>query len=64
MKKFPKGNLSITEAAEILGVTPQFLRLALQQGKFPFGVAVKMKRWAYFIHPEQFREYISARNAS
>ena len=53
-----KKRISISEAATIMGVNPQFLRLALQQGKFPFGAAVKMKRWAYYIQPDQFMEYI------
>lgn len=50
--------ISIPKAAAIMGVTPQFLRLGLQQGKFPFGVAVKMRRWAYFIKPDEFRKYM------
>ena len=49
--------ISVEEAAAILGVTPQFLRLGLQQDRFPFGTAVKMKRWAYYINPEKFYAY-------
>lgn len=49
---------TINQAASIMGVSPQFLRVALQQGKFPFGVAVKMKRWAYFINPDKFDDYL------
>lgn len=51
--------ITVPEAAAIMGVTPQFLRLALQQGRFPFGAAVKMKRWSYYINPEQFRKYVA-----
>ena len=50
--------LSVPDAAAMLGVTPQFLRLGLQQGRFPFGTAVKMKRWAYYINSERFYAYI------
>lgn len=51
--------LTIKQAAAIMGVTPQFLRLGLQQGRFPFGTAVKMKRWAYYINPTKFYEYLA-----
>ncbi|TEB10607.1 hypothetical protein Psfp_04145 [Pelotomaculum sp. FP] len=50
--------MPLPKAAAIMGVNPQFLRIALQQGKFPFGVAVKRKKWNYYINPEQFREYL------
>ncbi len=52
--------LTIKEAAAIMGVTPQFLRLGLQQGRFPFGTAVKMKRWAYYINHTKFYEYLAS----
>lgn len=55
--------LTIPEAAKIMDVDPQFLRIALQQGRFPFGTAVKMKRWAYYINPKQFYDYLSNRKA-
>lgn len=52
--------LSVVEAAAIMDVDPQFLRLALQQGKFPFGTAVKMeKRWAYYINKKRFYDYLN-----
>jgi predicted DNA-binding protein (UPF0251 family) len=56
-----KPNLSVKEAAQMMGVTQQLLRIALQQGRFPFGTAVKMKRWAYYINSEMFYNYISGR---
>jgi len=49
---------TVKEAAAIMGVTPRFLQLALQQGRFPFGTAVKMKRWSYYIHTERFIQYM------
>lgn len=52
--------LTIKQAAAIMGVTPQFLRLGLQQGRFPFGTAVKFKRWAYYINPAKFYEYLAS----
>jgi hypothetical protein len=50
--------ITVKEAAAIMGVTPRFLQLALQQGRFPFGTAVKMKRWSYYIHAERFIQYM------
>ena len=51
--------LTVTEAARIMDVDPQFLRLALQQGRFPFGVAVKCrKRYAYYVNKQKFESYI------
>ena len=51
--------LTVPEAAIIMGVTPQFLRIALRQGRFSeFGTAVKMKRWAYYINAERFYRYL------
>lgn len=56
--------LTITEAAKIMNCNPMFLRLALRNGKFPFGTAVKYKRWSYYINPHQFYEYIGRRGAN
>lgn len=50
--------LTVKDAADLMGVTPQFMRLALQQGRFPFGTAVKMKRWSYYINADKFYYYI------
>lgn len=50
--------ITVPEAAAIMGVTPQFLRLALQQGRFTFGTAVKFKRWSYYINEKKFYEYL------
>lgn len=51
--------ISLPEAAELLDCDPQFLRIALQQGRFSsFGVAVKMKRWTYYINKERLYKYM------
>jgi hypothetical protein len=43
-----------------MGVTPQFLRLGLRGGKFPFGTAVQMdKRWSYYINAQRFERYMA-----
>lgn len=53
-----KSTLTIQEASEIMGVTPQFLRAALMQNKFPFGVGVEMKQNEFYINTQRFFLYI------
>lgn len=51
--------IKVTEAAELLGVSPQFVRVGLQQGVLPIGTAVKMSSvWTYHISPKKLKEYI------
>lgn len=50
--------ITVQEAAEIMGVTPRFLQLALQQGRFPFGVGVEMGRWTFYINTHRFILYM------
>lgn len=55
------GDLMLVEsAAKKLGMSTQTLRLALQQGKFDFGVAVKTSenRWTYYINPARLENYL------
>jgi len=60
-KKRPM-TITVQEAADIMDVNPRFLQLALQQGKFPFGVGVEMGRWAYYINTERFLCYMNCGN--
>lgn len=54
-----KKNITIKEAAEMMGKSQQFIRIGLQKGIFPFGHAVKMStKWTYYISPHLFYEYI------
>lgn len=56
----PTERITVPEAAKMLGVTAQFLRIALQQKRVHFGIAVQFgKRWSYYIHPEIFRAYVA-----
>ncbi|MDD4200665.1 MAG: hypothetical protein PHS19_04670 [Eubacteriales bacterium] len=50
--------VSVPEAAEIMGVTPQLLRAALLQDKFPFGVGVKMVQNEFYINTFRFVLYM------
>jgi len=56
--------MPVVEAAEILGMNPQLLRLGLQQGRFPFGTAVQTskRRWSYYINRQKFFEYLNGQN--
>lgn len=51
----------VSEAARLLGINPQTLRLALQQSKFPqFGTAIKTspKRYVYYINERRLMDYL------
>jgi hypothetical protein len=51
------GRILPTEAAAILNVSPQFVRVAMQQGKLPIGTAVQMSSiWTYHIDIFRIRE--------
>lgn len=50
--------ITVQEAAAIMEVTPRFLQIALQQGRFPFGAGVEMERWSYYINAERFLLYM------
>lgn len=56
-----KQNISIEEVAKILGKTRQFVRIGIQRGILPFGVAMKMpnrKNYTYHIAPNAFYDYL------
>lgn len=56
-------NISVKQAAELMGKSHQFIRLGLQRKILPFGVAVKMSSmWTYYISPKQFYEYVGGSN--
>ena len=50
--------VSVTEAAAILGTSPQFIRIAMQQGVLRIGACVKMSSiWTYNISPKLLADY-------
>lgn len=52
-------NITVSEAAKILGKSEQFVRIGLQQKVLPIGVAVQMSdRWTYHISPKLLKEYV------
>lgn len=50
-------NLPVPTAAKLMGKRPAFVRMGLQQGRFPWGYAVNTgNRWSYYISPVKFAE--------
>lgn len=60
--------LTVEDAAAIMGVAPQTLRVGLQKGVFPFGAALRMpgsSRYTYVIYTGEFmRLYGTAERCS
>ena len=54
----------VSEAAKKLGLNTQTLRLALQQGRFPFGEAIQTseKRYVYYINEKRLDLYLEGRD--
>jgi transcriptional regulator with XRE-family HTH domain len=51
--------ITVEQVARRMGVSKDFVRIGIQQGQLPFGVAVKMSSvYTYYINPKQFLEYI------
>lgn len=51
--------MTVAEAAEIMGVSKDYVRIGLQRGLLPFGTAVKMSnRYTYYISSKQFFKYL------
>ncbi|MTI95221.1 MAG: hypothetical protein FH749_06990 [Firmicutes bacterium] len=57
--------ITVNQAAAIMGVTPRYLHMGLQQDtqipcpQFPFGAAVKMSgRWSYYINTARFIKWM------
>ena len=55
-----KGKIKPKDVAEALGISVQAVRVGLQQGRFPFGTAIKTSetKFTYAIFPKAFEEYV------
>lgn len=53
-----KKNVTVEEVAHLIGKSPQFIRIGLQKGIFPWGYAVNItgRRWTYWINAEKFKQ--------
>lgn len=56
----PFKNVSVADAAKMLGKSKEFVRVALQRGIAPFGMAVKISgnKYTYHISPRKLEQYI------
>lgn len=55
------GKITVIEAAKILHVSDQFVRIGLQRNVLPIGTALKMSsKWTYQISPAQLATYSGA----
>lgn len=55
------GKIKVSEAASILHVSHQFVRIGLQRGILPIGTAIKMSsKWTYQISPKMLADYSGA----
>lgn len=58
---FSGGNVPTSIAAKIMKKDPMFVRIGLQTGKLPFGVALKkdelLQQHDYYISPKLFYEF-------
>ena len=55
------GKIKVTEAAAVLHVSDQFVRIGMQRGILPIGTALKMStKWTYQISPKPLAEYSGA----
>lgn len=58
-KKESQQTMTIEEAARLMNVSRQFVRVGLQDKVLPFGYAVKISRdrYTYFISRQKFIEH-------
>ncbi len=54
-------NVAVNEAARIMGKSPQFVRIGLQRGLLPIGIAMKTndrnEQYDYYISPKLLAEF-------
>ena len=55
--------VKISEAAELLGVSQQFIRIGLQRNQLPIGTAVKMSSvWTYYVSRDRLNAYMEGQD--
>lgn len=64
-EELPDGRVPVYLAAAKLEMSPQSLRLALQQGRVPFGFAAQSEKgWTYYISSAKLQEYLGIKKES
>ncbi len=57
--------VKVSEAARVMGVSEQFIRIGMQRGTLPIGQAVKMSsKWTYYISPKLLEQFTGTKNAA
>lgn len=55
--------VKIKEAAELLGVSQQFIRIGMQRNQLPIGTAVKMSSvWTYYVSRDRLNAYLEGKD--
>lgn len=50
--------IKVSDAARLMGVSEQFIRIGMQRGRLPIGEAVQMSsKWTYYVSPKLFYEF-------
>lgn len=54
-----EGRIKVADAAKMMGVSQQFVRIGMQRGRLPIGEAIKLSpnRWTYYISAKLFYEF-------
>lgn len=57
--EYVQEKITVKDVAARLNKSQRYIQLCLQEGKFPFGTAIKMssRRYNYVIFPEKFKAY-------
>ena len=50
--------VKVADAAKLMGVSEQFIRIGLQRQTLPIGHAVKMRQWCYYISKPMLEAYV------
>ena len=51
--------LNVKDVARLMGKNEMFIRIGLQRGLLPFGIAIKTSsKYSYYINTNKFYEYI------
>lgn len=54
-------NMPIPLVAKLMGKSKEWVAKGLQDGVFPWGYAVKLTQWSYFVSSVKFEEYTGIR---
>lgn len=58
--------ITVKQAARVMGVSEQFIRVGLQRELLPIGTAINIsgKRWTYYISPKLLEDYTGKKEPS